>query len=85
MRIHNHQIEIRVKPKSNNIVDFVGKERLLDLGICISYIGCSNSSSVMLQGKEDQLKALMNKVDLDVVKGMHPVPRFKMSAPEVAL
>jgi hypothetical protein len=39
----------------------------------------------MLQGKEDQLKALMNKVDLDVIKGMHPVPRFKMSAPEVGL
>lgn len=73
----NYRAEILVKPKTNNIIDFIGREQIMDNGLCITYTGCNFDSTVWVEAKKDHLKRVLDKLNLNVVTPMEEVPRVK--------
>lgn len=80
----NQRIEIAVTPINGIVADFVGRDKLFDMGLCITYTGATTDASVWIEGKPDHLKAVMQRHNFDVVTPMELVPFFKVRHNEEA-
>lgn len=73
----NFRAEIRVKPKADNIIDFIGREKIMDAGLCVTYTGATFDDSVWVEAKEAHLKRVIGQLNLEVVTPMQEIPRAK--------